>query len=45
MQGCIDRFEKVLDSACAKADGFAVIDMANTLSTLTFVRLWYRQMP
>lgn len=44
MQDCIDKFEKALDAACAKADGFAVIDMANILSTLTFVRLWYKQM-
>jgi hypothetical protein len=40
MQGCIDQFEKVLDKACAKGNGFAVIDMANTLSNLTFVCLW-----
>jgi hypothetical protein len=44
MQDCIDKFEQALDAARAKADGFAVIDIANTLSTLTFVRLWYRQM-
>jgi hypothetical protein len=40
MQGCIDQFEKVLDQACVKGNGFAVIDMANSLSNLTFVRLW-----
>ncbi|KAE9368279.1 cytochrome P450 [Stipitochalara longipes BDJ] len=36
MQGCYDQFEKVLESRCARESGAAVIDMANTLSNLTF---------
>jgi cytochrome P450 len=39
MQGCYDQFEKVLESRCAEGGGYAVIDMANTLSNLAFVCL------
>jgi hypothetical protein len=38
MQDCIQKFEDVLDTECAKGNGSAVIDMFNKLSNLTFVR-------
>lgn len=37
MQDCIQMFEDVVDSECAKGNGFAVIDMVSKLSNLSFV--------
>jgi hypothetical protein len=40
MQACVDDFEKIIDTTCAeRTGGYAVIDINNMLSNLTFVRL------